>query len=381
MQQTNMPPATQTATTSPPATPTATTSPPAKPLGNNTPYQSGSTAARPPASGPSGRLLWIVILVLVAGAIGFIVWRAKSIKAAATAMTRRGDLSVPITTGKVTEKEVAIYFDGLGTVQAFNTVTVKPRVDGQLILVAFTEGQDVRTNDLLAQIDPGPFKAALDQAQAKKSQDQALLDNAKLDLQRDLDLTNIVTVQTLDTQSNLVRQLEAMVNTDQAGIDSCQVQLDYTTIRAPLEGRCGIRPVDQGNIVHATDTNGIVVITQLRPISVVFTLPEQDVGPISRKLAKARSRCWPWIATTKPSSTRERWRSLTIKLTPPAAPSNSRRTFPIPTSVSGPANSSTPASWWTEPTAWWLPKTSSSAAPMAITSSPSVGMAPIWWRN
>ena len=166
----------------------------------------------------------------------------------------------------------------MGTVQAFNTVTVRPRVDGQLIKVAFTEGQDVHTNDLLAQIDPGPFQAALDQATARKSQDQALLDNAKLDLQRDLDLTNIVTAQTLDTQSNLVRQLEAMVKNDQAGIDSCKVQLDYTTILAPLEGRCGIRLVDQGNIVHANDTNGIVVITQLRPISVVFTLPEQEVG-------------------------------------------------------------------------------------------------------
>jgi multidrug efflux system membrane fusion protein len=105
-------------------------------------------------------------------------------------------------------------------------------------------------------------------------------------LKRDLDLTNIVTLQTLDTQSNLVRQLEAMVRTDQAGIDSCQVQLDYTTIRAPLDGRCGIRPVDQGNVVHATDTNGVAVITQLRPISVVFTLPEQDVGVLSRKLAE-----------------------------------------------------------------------------------------------
>ena len=290
MQQTDTPPGTQTPAYSPPA----------KPPGADTPRQPGSTESRPadyakplaastprqPASGQSGSFLWIVILLLVAGAIGFIVWRAKTAKAAATSQARRGDLSVPITPGKVTEKEVSIYFDGLGTVQAFNTVTVKPRVDGQLVKVAFTEGQDVHTNDLLAQIDQGPFQAALDQATARKLQDQALLDNAKLDLRRDLDLTNIVTVQTLDTQSNLVRQLEAMVKNDQAGIDSCQVQLDYTTILAPLEGRCGIRQVDQGNIVHATDTNGIVVITQLRPISVVFTLPEQDVGVISRKLAQ-----------------------------------------------------------------------------------------------
>lgn len=239
-----------------------------------------------PDSGQSGGLLWILILLLVAGGIGFIVWRAKQAKAAATASAKRGDTSVPVTLGKVVEKEVPIYFDGLGTVQAFNTVTVSPRVDGQLIKVAFTEGQDVKTNDLLAQIDPGPFQAAYDQAKAKKSQDQALLDNARLDLQRDLALTNIVTAQALDTQSNLVRQLEAMVKNDQAGLESSKVQLDYTTIYAPLEGRCGIRLMDQGNIVHANDTNGIVVITQLRPIYLQFTLPEQDVGVISRKMAQ-----------------------------------------------------------------------------------------------
>jgi len=292
MQQIDTPPGTQK-----PATP-----PPAKPPGANPPRQpgpaesgvadydygkpAGAAALRQPASSQSGSLLWIVILLVVAGAIGFIVVRAKSIKAAATATAKRGDFSVPIVPGKVIQKEVSVYFDGLGTVQAFNTVTVKPRVDGQLIKVAFTEGQDVHTNDLLALIDPGPFQAALDQAKARKSQDQALLDNAKLDLQRDLDLTNIVTLQTLDTQSNLVRQLEAMAKNDQAGIDSCQVQLDYTTILAPLSGRCGIRLVDQGNIVHANDTGGIVVITQLRPISVMFTLPEVQVGAISAKLAR-----------------------------------------------------------------------------------------------
>jgi len=230
--------------------------------------------------------MWIIILLFVVGGIGFIVWRAKQTKATAAAAAKRVDPTVPITPGKVTQREVSIYFDGLGTVQAFNTVTVKARVDGQLIKVAFTEGQQVHTNDLLAQIDPGPFQAASEQAKARKLQDLALLDNARLDLQRDLDLTNIVTRQALDTQSNLVRQLEAMVTNDQAGIEICQVQLDYTTVLAPLEGRCGIRLVDQGNIVHAADTNGLVVITQLRPIFVTFILPEQDVGVIARKMAQ-----------------------------------------------------------------------------------------------
>jgi multidrug efflux system membrane fusion protein len=230
--------------------------------------------------------MWIIILLFVVGGIGFIVWRAKQTKAAVAAAAKRVDPAVPITPGKVVEKEVSIYFDGLGTVQAFNTVTVSPRVDGQLVKVAFSEGQEVHTNDLLAQIDPGPYRTAFDQAMAKKLKDTALLDNARLDLQRDLDLTNIVTRQALDTQSNMVRQLEAAVRTDQAGIESCQVQLDYTTIRAPLEGRCGIRLVDQGNIVHANDTNGLVVITQLRPIYVTFILPEQDAGIIARKMAQ-----------------------------------------------------------------------------------------------
>lgn len=272
MQQTDTMPGTQNTAAFPPAKP------------------AGVCRPRPPASGKSGGVLWVFILLIAAAGIGFIVWRAKSTTAAALALTKRVDFSIPVIPGKVTQQEVSLYYDGLGTVQAFNTVAVKARVDGQLVKVLFTEGQDVHTNDLLAEIDPGPFQAALDQATAKKLQDQALLDNAKLDLQRDLSLTNIVTLQTVDTQSNLVRQLEAMVKTDQAGIDSCKVQLDYTKVYAPLEGRCGIRLVDQGNVVHAADTNGLVVITQLRPISVVFTLPEQNVGVLSRKLAQGPER-------------------------------------------------------------------------------------------
>jgi multidrug efflux system membrane fusion protein len=235
---------------------------------------------------PGGHL-WIVVLIVAVLALGLIVWRVKLAQAAAlAATTRRGDPSIPIASGLVLRKDVPIYLDGLGTVQAFNTVTITPRVDGQLIKVAFTEGQDVHANDLLAQIDPAPYQAALDQAKARKLQDEAQLENAKVDLDRDQRLTNIVTQQALATQQALVRQLEAAVTADQAGISSAQVQLDYTTITAPLDGRCGVRLVDQGNIVHANDTNGLVVITQLRPIFVVFTLPEQTVEVVNREFAK-----------------------------------------------------------------------------------------------
>ena len=202
-----------------------------------------------------------------------------------------GSFPVPVVPGVVTKQDVPIYLDGLGTVQAFNTVTVRSRVDGQVQRVAFVEGQDVQAGDLLAQIDPAPFQAQLDQNIAKKAQDEAQLSVARITLQRDADLLagKILAQQDYDTQRALVDQLVATVQGDEAAIENARVQLAYTTITSPLAGRTGIRQVDQGNIVHANDSNGLVVITQLMPISVVFTLPEQNLGQIQQHLKSGQS--------------------------------------------------------------------------------------------
>ena len=189
---------------------------------------------------------------------------------------------VPVVAGKVEQKDVPIFLDGLGTVQAFNTVTVRPRVDGELTQVLFREGEDVKTGDLLAVVDPRPYQAAMDQAVAKKAQDQAQLGNAQVVLKRNTELLarKVLDEQTFDTSKFAVDQFQATVQADQAAIDNAKTQLDYTQIKSPIDGRTGIRLVDVGNVVHATDTSGIVVITQLQPISVVFTLPEQSLQAI-----------------------------------------------------------------------------------------------------
>jgi membrane fusion protein, multidrug efflux system len=207
---------------------------------------------------------------------GYVGWQHLATTRAVAAPAAAPSPAIPVSIATAERRNVPIYLTGLGTVQAFNTVTVKTRVDGELLKVAFTEGQDVKAGDLLAQIDPRPFQATYDQAVAKKVQDEANLANAKLDLQRfsDLATRNFAPKQQVDTQRATVAQLEAQIRGDQAAIDSAQTQLDYTTIKSPLTGRTGIRLVDQGNIVHASDANGLVVVTQLQPISVVFTLPE-----------------------------------------------------------------------------------------------------------
>jgi multidrug efflux system membrane fusion protein len=226
----------------------------------------------------------IVCVVLFVG----LLWALRYYHAAAAAKTAAAARSmipeVPVIEGKVQQKDVPIYLDGLGTVQAYNMVTIHVRVDGELKKVAFVEGQDVHAGDLLAQIDPDPFRTALEQAEAKKLQDEAQLANARLDLKRDADLyqQKIATQQTYDTQKALVDQLVATVQADEAAIDSAKVQLNYTTVVSPLDGRTGIRLIDQGNIAHAADTNGLVVVTQLKPISLIFTLPEQTLGQIQK---------------------------------------------------------------------------------------------------
>jgi multidrug efflux system membrane fusion protein len=236
----------------------------------------------------TGMVLGTICLVAVVLTIAWMVnKRLVAARQATSAMGGKGPPAVPVTPGLVQQKDVPIYLDGLGTVQAFNTVTVHARVDGQLQQVAFVEGQDVHAGDLLVQIDPEPFRAAMDQAIAKKGQDEAQLANARVDLKRYADLLakEGVTQQVYDTQKALVDQLVAAVKADQAAIDSAKVQLDYTRIVSPIDGRIGIRLVDQGNLVHANDANGLVVITQLRPISVVFTLPEQMLRAIQKEIS------------------------------------------------------------------------------------------------
>jgi multidrug efflux system membrane fusion protein len=226
-----------------------------------------------------GRYMLAGLAILIAVCGGYVGWQHRATGKIAAVAASTPSPAIPVSVATAERRDVPIYLTGLGTVQAFNTVTVKTRVDGELTKVAFTEGRDVKAGDLLAQIDPRPFQAAYDQAVAKKVQDEANLANAKLDLQRFADLAarNFATQQQLDTQRASVAQLEAQIKGDQAAIDSAKTQLDYTTITSPITGRTGIRLVDQGNIVHATDATGLVVVTQLQPISVIFTLPESEL--------------------------------------------------------------------------------------------------------
>jgi multidrug efflux system membrane fusion protein len=232
---------------------------------------------------------WTVIGILLSAAglaLYFGTARGSIPFLAQSAVPKPAAISVPVSAAPVQRRDVPIYLTGLGTVQAYNSVLVKSRVDGQIVKINFTEGKDVRAGDVVVEIDPRPFEAALGQAQANKLKDEAQRDNARLDLDRlsRLITTNAVSKQQVDTARALLAQLDATVKADQALIDMAQTQLDYTKIRSLIDGRAGTKLIDIGNMVRATDTAGIVTINQMNPIFVNFALPADSLPPVRAKL-------------------------------------------------------------------------------------------------
>jgi multidrug efflux system membrane fusion protein len=231
-------------------------------------------------------------LLLAAGLVAAGFWLAPRI--ASDGEKKRppedaGGKATPVVVAKARIGDMNLYLTGLGTVTALNTVTIRSRVDGQLVKVAFTEGQLVKEGDLLAEIDPRPFQAQLDQAQGQLERDQALLKNSKIDLERDQIAKDAISAQQLATQAALVAQYEGVVRSDQAQADMARLQLIYSRITSPLTGRIGLRLVDQGNMVHASDAGGLAVVTQLQPISVVFSLPSIHLPAILQKTAAGKT--------------------------------------------------------------------------------------------
>jgi membrane fusion protein, multidrug efflux system len=257
-----------------------------KPELNETAKAAGERVARV-ASRARRRTVSITITLLILGGLGYIAWTAMQQKQAAN-RNARPDLPVPVLAAMPRVQDMPVYLDGVGSVRALNNVIVRAQVDGKLIAVNFTEGQDVKKGDVLGEIDPVIYKAQYDQAVAKKAQDEALLANQRIDLARyqQLAASNAGSKQQADTQRATVAQTEALVNSDQAAIDNAQAMLGYTKIIAPLSGRAGLRQVDQGNIIHAADVTGLVIITQLQPIAVQFSLPQQQIVRVNAASAK-----------------------------------------------------------------------------------------------
>jgi multidrug efflux system membrane fusion protein len=243
-----------------------------------------------PPHGSSPRRGWTLVIVLAIVALGgYFGWRHfYGDHSAATAnKSAPPPAAVPVTVAQAQTADFAVYLNGLGVVEPYDTVTVRSRVDGEVIKIAFHQGQMVNEGDLLAEIDPRPYQAALDQALSKRAQDEANLKNAQLNLERynTLAKQDFASRQQLDTQQAMVDQLTAQIKGDQGAIDNAQTQVSYTSIKAPLSGKTGFRLVDPGNIVHGADTTGIVTIVKLQPISVVFTAPEENVPQINKALA------------------------------------------------------------------------------------------------
>jgi len=238
--------------------------------------------------------LWIVVIVVLA--LGYLYFRgsrtaSQAAGGASGASTARGgsgagSFVVPVVVATAQKGDLPVIFNGLGSVTAFNTVAVRSRVDGQLVTVAFQEGQFVHQGDVLAQIDPRPFQVQLEQAQGQLAKDMAQRKDAQVNLERFKLLFDegVIPQQQLDTQAALVGQVDGSITADQSAIDNAKLQLTYSRITAPISGRVGLRLVDAGNIVHATDPNGLVVITQLQPIAVIFSLPQDQLPVINSKL-------------------------------------------------------------------------------------------------
>ncbi|CAH2396428.1 efflux RND transporter periplasmic adaptor subunit [Mesorhizobium escarrei] len=225
-------------------------------------------------------------IVLAAAAGGFLWYRPAA--DAANGAVRASPPAVPVTVEAAARRDLPIYLTGLGTVQAENTISILSQVDGTLQSVDFLEGQEVHKGDVLARIDPRPYQAVLDQAKAKKAQDEAQLVGAQKDLVRfqELAARKFGTAQNVDRQVAVVDQLKATIDADAAAIESAQTRLDYTVIKASIDGRIGVRRVDAGNVVHAADTTPIAILTQIRPASVVFTLPERNLAAVHQAMAR-----------------------------------------------------------------------------------------------
>ena len=231
--------------------------------------------------------LWLIVLAAVVIAVLLVVrWQTQ--RSAAAKSRETGPPTVPVAVASARKGEIPVYLNALGSAAPFNTVTVRTRVDGQLLKVNFQEGQFVRQGDSLAEIDPKPFEVQLDQARGQLARDEAQLANAKLDLVRyqTLSAQGVIPRQQLDTQAASVRQFDGVIQADNAQINNAKLQITYCHITAPLAGRVGLRLADVGNMIHANDTNGLVVIAQVQPIAVLFTIPEDSLAQV---LAKIRS--------------------------------------------------------------------------------------------